>query len=123
MFRQIEVALSPKSGVNFSGDGSPPALSGAVILPLPPGGLPPASGGRSGAIGGHFSGDPQREWREEAKNHGKCAAKTAVELDLWRRSGDGGWGIKVHGTEEMENFTVEEKEEVEDLGLFDCLVV
>lgn len=112
MFRQIEVSLSPKARVNLSGDGSPPTLSGPIILPLPPRRLPPASGGRSGAVGGHFPAIRLENGRGGSESGGK--RKTGVGVWIIGRSGEGVWLIK--WTEEMENFRVgkEDKEEDDD---------
>ena len=68
VFRQIEVTLSSKAGVNLSSDGSSPALSGPIILPLPPRRLTATIGGRSGAVGGHI---PAREGGLGVKSRGK----------------------------------------------------
>ena len=77
MFRQIEVALSPKASVDLSRDGSPSSFSGPIILPLPPGRLPPASGGRSGAVGGHL---PVCRSDNPAGN-----GKRLWDLDYWKK--------------------------------------
>lgn len=85
MFRQIEVALSPEAGVNLSRDGSPPPFSGPIILPLPPGRLPAASGGRSGPVGGHFPAI----CRENGVTRVSPTGKGEWVWIVGRRSGDG----------------------------------